>query len=228
MLQIIPAEKRFFSDMWDMSSHFLFNFAHYYDPYNEAFWNLRVFNDDFLSAESGFPMHPHKYYEIMTIVLEGTITHKDSLWNYQKIHKNEIQVTDTSTGIMHSEFNEEKTDLKLYQVWFSPPQMSPKPIYYTAKFEQKDFENNLFTLASWITKNKNILSSHLSVKRGIFEKGKSLEIDFPKYVFLYLTSGKIKINGKNILEKKYQLRSFWEKLDIQFLEKSEILVIESD
>jgi len=62
-----------------MNSHFLFSFANYYDPQNESFGNLRVFNDDFLKAESGFPMHPHKYYEIMTIVLEGTITHKDSL-----------------------------------------------------------------------------------------------------------------------------------------------------
>jgi hypothetical protein len=40
---------------------------------------LRVFNDDFLEGNSGFGMHPHKYYEIMTIMLEGTITHKDSL-----------------------------------------------------------------------------------------------------------------------------------------------------
>lgn len=228
MYQIIPKEKRFFSDMWEINSHFLFNFAHYFDPENESFWNLRVFNDDFLSARSGFPMHPHRYYEIMTIVLEGTITHKDSLWNHQKIHKNEVQVTDTATGIYHSEFNEENEDLKLYQVWFSPPDMSPKPIYYTAKFEEKDFENNLFTLASGIEENENQLSSQISVKRWIFESWKKLQINFQKYVFLYVTSGKIKINGKEILWDKDQLRSVWEKLDIEFLEKSELLVIESE
>lgn len=228
MYQIIPKEKRFFSDMWEMNSHFLFNFAHYFDPENESFWNLRVFNDDFLSARSGFPMHPHRYYEIMTIVLEGTITHKDSLWNHEKIHKNEVQVTDTATGIYHSEFNEENEDLKLYQVWFSPPDMSPKPIYYTAKFEEKDFENNLFTLASGISENENKLSTKLSVKRWKFDEGKKIEIDFSKYVFLYVTSGKVKINGKDILGEKYQLRSVWEKLDIEFLEKSEILIIESE
>ncbi|MGE4444085.1 MAG: pirin family protein [Candidatus Altimarinota bacterium] len=228
MYQIIPKEKRFFSDMGEMNSHFLFNFAHYFDPENESFGNLRVFNDDFLSARSGFPMHPHRYYEIMTIVLEGTITHKDSLGNHEKIHKNEVQVTDAATGIYHSEFNEENEDLKLYQLWFSPPDMSPKPIYYTAKFEEKDFENNLFTLGSGISENENKLSSKLSVKRGKFDAGKKIEINFPKYVFLYVTSGKIRVNGKDILGEKYQLRSVGEKLDIEFLEKSELLVIESE
>lgn len=228
MLQIIPAEKRFFSDMWDMNSYFLFNFAHYYEPNNESFGNLRVFNDDFLRAKSGFPMHPHKYYEIMTMVLEGTITHKDSLWNNQKIHKNEIQVTDTATGIFHSEFNEENEDLKLYQVWFSPPEMNIKPIYYTAHFEQTDFENTFFTLASGMEENKNTLSSKLSVKRGIFEAGKKVKIDSLKYIFLYVTSGKIKINSKDILEKKYQLRSYNEKIEIEFLEKSDVILIESE
>lgn len=227
MFQIIPSNKRFFSDMWDMNSYFLFNFAHYYDPQNESFGNLRVFNDDFLKAESWFSMHSHKYYEIMTIMLEWTITHKDSLWNHIKVSKNEIQVTNTSTGIMHSEYNEEKEDLKLYQVWFSPPEMNIKPIYYTAKFSEADFENDFFTLASGINKNKNMLSSKVSVKRGIFEAWQKVKIDFEKYVFLYLTTWKLKVNG-NILEKKDQLRSFWEKLDIEFLEKSDVIVIESE
>lgn len=227
MFQIIPSNKRFFSDMWDMNSYFLFNFAHYYDPQNESFGNLRVFNDDFLKAENWFSMHPHKYYEIMTIMLEWTITHKDSLWNHIKVSKNEIQLTNTSTGIMHSEYNEEKEDLKLYQVWFSPPEMNIKPIYYTAKFSEADFENDFFTLASGINKNKNMLSSKVSVKRGIFEAWQKVKIDFEKYVFLYVTTWKIKVNGK-ILEKKDQLRAFWEHLEIEFLEKSDVMLIESE
>ena len=169
MYQIIKKQQRFFSDMGDMNSYFLFNFAHYYEPNNESFGNLRVFNDDFLSSNSGFDFHPHRYYEIMTIMLEGTITHKDSLGNHIKVSKNHIQVTNTATGIMHSEINEEKQDLKLYQVWFSPGEMALKPVYYTASFSEKDFENNFFTLASGLVENKNTLSSKLSVKRGIFE-----------------------------------------------------------
>lgn len=228
MYQIIKKQERFFSDMGDMNSYFLFNFAHYYDPQNESFGNLRVFNDDFLKAESGFPMHPHKYYEIMTIMLEWTITHKDSLWNHINVSKNEIQVTNTSTGIMHSEFNEQKENLKLYQVWFSPVEMAMKPVYYTAKFEEKDFENTLFTLASGLAENKNQLSSRVSVKRWIFDAGKSVKIEFDKKIFLYVTNWKVKINGKEILSTKDQLRSFWEKIEVEFLEKSDVVVIVSE
>ena len=229
MIQIIPKEKRYFSDMWDMNSYFLFSFADYYDRNNEAFWNLRVFNDDFLGAKSGFPMHPHKYYEIMTIMLEWTITHKDSLWNIEKISQNEIQVTNTSTWIFHSEFNEENKDLKLYQIWFSPPEMSLKPVYYTAKFWEKDFENKLFTIASWIDENKNKLSSKISVKRGIFDPGKSIKINPLKYFFLYVTSWKIKVNWKHILTDKFQLRAEGEKeINLEFLEKTNFIIIDSE
>lgn len=229
MLQVIPSKKRFFSDMWDMNSYFLFSFAHYYDRQNESFGNLRVFNDDFLSAQSGFPMHPHKYYEIMTIMLEWTITHKDSLGNHIKVSKNEIQVTNTSTGISHSEFNEEKKDLRLYQIWFSPIDTAKNPIYYTANFTEKDFENNLCILASGLVENKNMLSSKVSVKRWIFDAGKSIKIQFDKKVFLYVTNGKIQINGKKILWAKDQLRSYWEKeIYLEFLEKSDVIIIESE
>lgn len=229
MIKIIPKEKRFFSDMGDMNSYFLFSFAHYYDRENESFWNLRVFNDDFLSAKSGFPMHPHKYYEIMTIVLTWAVTHKDSLWNHIKVSKNEIQVTNTSLWISHSEFNEENEDLTLYQVWFAPPDFSPNPIYYTTSFNEKDFENNLFTLASWIEENENKLSSKLSVKRWIFDEGKTLKISSNNNLFLYITSWKIKVNWKDILTDKFQLRATWEKeINIEFLDKTDFIVIDSE
>ncbi len=185
MIQIIPANNRYFSDMWNINSYFLFSFADYFNIDNQSFWNLKVFNDDYLSSKSWFWMHPHKYYEIMTIMLSWTITHKDSLWNYEKITKNQIQVTDTSVWIMHSEFNEENESLKLYQIWVSPENMSIKPKYFTATFFDSDFKNNLFTLASWIEENKNTLISKVWVKRGFFDKWNNLKI-ISKKIYLYM------------------------------------------
>ena len=229
MLQIIPAEKRYFSDMGNMNSHFLFSFADYYDPTNTHFWNLRVFNDDFLEGNSGFGMHPHKYYEIMTIMLEGTITHKDSLGNHIKVTKNQIQVTDTATGIAHSEINAENEDLKLYQIWFSPDDMSPKPKYFTATLQDKDFENKLAILGTGLQDHQNSLTSKLSVERWIFDAGKTLEIDYNKYVFLYVTSGKIELPNWEILNSKDQLRAFGEeKMILKFLEKTDFILIKSE
>lgn len=229
MIKIIPSSKRFFSDMWNMNSYFLFNFANYYDPTNESFGNLRVFNDDFLEAKSWFDMHPHKYYEIMTIMLDWTITHKDSLWNNIKISKNQIQVTNTSTWIKHSEINQENKSLKLYQIWFSPPNMAEKPIYYTADFNEYDYKNNFFTLASWIEKNINKLSSKVSVKRWIFDAWKTEIILCSKNIFIYITKWKLKVNNNIILSDKFQLRASNEiSLKIDFLEKSDVIIIESE
>ncbi len=229
MLHILLAKNRFFSDMWAMNSYFLFNFANYYDKDNESFGNIRVFNDDFLSSKSWFDMHPHKYYEIVTIMIDGTITHKDSLWNNEKISKNQMQVTNASTWITHSEINQEKEDLKLYQIWFSPAEIAKEPIYYTANFSETDFKNNLYILASGLVKNKNKLSSKVNIKRWIFDKGKVLNIYFDKYVFLYITSWKIRVNWKKELSKKDQLRAFGEKeIQLEFLEKTDFIVIESE
>ena len=58
-----------------------FSFANYYDPKRESWGNLRVWNDDTIAPQSGFPPHPHRDMEIITYVREGAITHPDNLGN---------------------------------------------------------------------------------------------------------------------------------------------------
>lgn len=228
MINIIPKKLRYFSDMWNMNSHFLFSFAEYYDPYNQSFWKLRVFNDDYLQWNSWFEFHPHKHYEILTLMLDWTITHKDNLWNTEKISKNEIQVTDTANWIMHSEINAEDRDLSLYQIWFSPDETSKKPIYYKSKYQDKDLENNLYQIASWIDENAiNKLTSKVEILRWIFDENKIINLNFKDYIFIYVTNWAIEVNWKKAWEKD-QVRIFWEEnIDIKFLKKSDIVVIYS-
>lgn len=228
MIQIIPSNQRYFSDMWNMNSYFLFSFADYYDPYNQSFWKLRVFNDDYLKWHSWFDFHPHKHYEILTLMLDWTITHKDNLWNIENIWKNEIQVTDTANWIMHSEFNTQNESLKLYQIWFSPDETSKKPIYYKSKYQNKDLENNLYKIASWIDKKaENKLTSKVEIYRWIFDENKIINLDFKDYVFIYVTNWEIEVNWKKAQEKD-QVRIFWEEnIDIKFAKKSDIVVIYS-
>jgi redox-sensitive bicupin YhaK (pirin superfamily) len=81
MIQIIPAAKRYIADHgWLQSAH-LFSFAEYFDPENVSFGNLRVFNDDTIEGRQGFGAHPHQDMEIVTIMLSGTLSHKDSMGN---------------------------------------------------------------------------------------------------------------------------------------------------
>lgn len=225
MKKIIRASERFFNDYGDVKSYFLFSFANYLDPKNMNWGQLRVFNDDFIAVWAGFPTHPHRHFEIITIMLSGTITHQDSLWNKEKIHPSEIQVTNTWSGISHSEFNEDSEDIELYQIWFSPKKEASEPIYYTAKYEPKDFENTLCTLVSWLTPSQHTLVSDAMIQRWVFDAGEKLEIDTQHYVFLYVTSGMVQIEDVE-LRKKDQLRIKDEWIiQLTFLEKTEILII---
>ena len=58
-----------------------FSFANYHDPDRMGWGSIRVWNDDTIAAQSGFPPHPHRDMEIVTFVRSGAITHRDSLGN---------------------------------------------------------------------------------------------------------------------------------------------------
>lgn len=82
---------------------------------------LRVLNDDTVVPSMGFGTHPHNNMEIITIILEGALEHKDSMGSGEVIHKDEIQVMSAGSGITHSEFNpSDKERVKLLQIWIFP------------------------------------------------------------------------------------------------------------
>lgn len=80
-IDIVRARDRHFTDFGWLKTYWLFSFANYYDPHNIQFGALRVFNDDIVEPWSGFPTHPHEEMEIVTIVLDGEMTHQDSMGN---------------------------------------------------------------------------------------------------------------------------------------------------
>ncbi len=122
MIFKIPAKNRFFQDHGWLKSHWLFSFSNYHDAANMQFGPLRVFNDDTILPHSGFPDHPHDTMEIITIMLEGELTHSDSMGNRALIRHGEIQRMSAGTGIVHSEYNKSDSMIHLYQLWFYPNQ----------------------------------------------------------------------------------------------------------
>nr|GFB83754.1 hypothetical protein [Tanacetum cinerariifolium] len=116
-----------------LSSYFLFSFADYFDKSNMHFGPLRVFNDDTVAPQNGFPQHPHSEMEIVTLVLEGEVSHEDTLGNRTTITAGEVQRMTSGTGLAHSEMNRQDSQLHLYQLWFMPSQKGLAPSY-----EQKD------------------------------------------------------------------------------------------
>ena len=105
MIEIIKATDRHFNDFQWLQTYWLFSFSSYFDPHNIQFGALRVFNDDVVQPGMGFPTHPHEEMEIITIVLAGEMTHKDSMGNKSVIKAGDVQRMSAGTGLTHSEFN---------------------------------------------------------------------------------------------------------------------------
>lgn len=123
---------------WLQSRH-SFSFASYYDPAHMGFSALRVINDDKVSPGAGFDTHGHKDMEILSLVLQGSIAHKDSAGNTEVLPAGEYQLMSAGRGIYHSEFNASDTaELKFLQIWIQPNTFGGEPAYQQKDFGQRE------------------------------------------------------------------------------------------
>ena len=229
-MKIIKSENLFASDKGGIKSKYLFSFGEYLDHSNMNLWHVRVMNDDIIEAKSGVPMHPHNYYEVVTVMLDGEMTHEDNFGNKETLGKNQIQVMNTGSGIEHSEMNNGSKNVKMYQLWLAPGTVVPQPSYYTAKYKPKDIKNNLYKIATGIEGDEaeNTLISPVSIHRWIFDEGESVTISYEKHILVYVTSGEAAL-WANIISKNDQLiNSLWGTVTLNFNKKTEIFVILSN
>jgi len=122
------------SDSWTnanwLKSRFHFSFAEYNNPANQNFGVLRVMNDDLVQPARGFGEHPHRDVEICTFIVQGALTHKDSMGTSETLERGAVQFMTAGTGVYHQEHNLSKTDpLRFIQIWISTRTRGLKPVY---------------------------------------------------------------------------------------------------
>ena len=128
------AAERFHSRIDWLDSWHTFSFANHHDPAWMGFGPLRVINDDRIAAGRGFGMHPHRDMEIITVMVEGQISHRDSMGHAEVLRAGEVQRMSAGTGIVHSEMNDSDQPCRLLQIWIEPSRSGITPAY-----EQKPF-----------------------------------------------------------------------------------------
>ncbi len=129
-----------------LNTYHSFSFASWYSPEHNGFGSLRVLNEDRVQPQTGFPTHPHRDFEIFSYVLDGELTHRDSMVRkgheggasadqFHRVRRGDLQFTTGGTGIAHSEFNEHDDDpVHFLQIWAVPWKRGLPPTYHTAHF----------------------------------------------------------------------------------------------
>ncbi|KAJ9478590.1 Pirin domain-containing protein [Pseudozyma hubeiensis] len=147
-LQVTPRRwhARGHADHGWLKTFHTFSFASYYDPDHMSFSNLRVINEDRVASGTGFGAHPHREAEIFSVVLKGSLEHKDSMGNTEILRRGDVQFTSAGTGIRHSEKNGGKDTCHFLQIWYTPDVSGLQPRYYTTSATDEMKRNTLKTL----------------------------------------------------------------------------------
>jgi redox-sensitive bicupin YhaK (pirin superfamily) len=149
MITLRKSEDRGSANFGWLDTRYTFSFSRYYDPEFMGFRTLRVINDDRVAPGSGFGEHPHADMEIITVVLDGALHHRDSTGSESIITPGVVQKMSAGTGIRHSEFNASTTDpLHLLQIWIEPDTNGIRPGYEEKSFGPSDWDNRLGLVAS--------------------------------------------------------------------------------
>jgi hypothetical protein len=198
MIRIIKAADRHFADHGWLKTYWLFSFSDYYDEDNLEFGTLRVFNDDIVAAGTGFGMHGHRDMEIVTVMLEGVVSHQDSMGNKTAIKAGEVQRMSAGSGVMHSEYNRGNVPLHLYQVWFPPRRPGGKPSYEQQDFSTADRRNRLLTVVSGFGHPGAMsINSDAAMSVSELDAGQRLTVPLQpgRGLFVYVTDGAAEVNG---------------------------------
>jgi len=227
MLKHIPFKSLYTSENEWLKSRFHFSFAEYYNADNINYGSLRVMNDDLIKAKKGFGTHPHRDMEIITYVIKGELTHKDSMHNKETLRRGDIQYMSAGTGITHSEMNDGEEELHLLQTWILPQQKALTPQYGSKRFSLEERQNRWLHLVGPRGSNAHInIYQDASMYVSEIDDNQKLTFVLPNGHKLYikLLEGSAYINGL-LFESGDAAELKDQDLDVKAIKNTHILLV---
>ncbi|WP_396615102.1 pirin family protein [Lysobacter soli] len=208
-----------------------FSFASYHDPARMGWGALRVWNDDTIAANTGFPPHPHSDMEIITYVRDGAITHQDNLGNKGRTEAGDVQVMSAGTGIQHAEYNLEADTTRIFQIWIIPDARGGAPTWGSKPFPKGERSGRFVTLASGIAGDEDALPIRAQARvLGLtLAAGESAEYSFDGTRFGYLVpaKGAIEVNGIRLEARDGAAIRNEGAITVKALEDAEVVLVDS-
>jgi len=230
MIRIRKAHERGHFDHGWLDTRHTFSFGDYYDKDHVAFRTLRVINEDRVQPGGEFGMHGHRDMEIISHVLEGELTHHDSMGNGSVIRPGDIQRMTAGSGIMHSEANNSAAAVVHFlQIWIVPDRKSLPPEYEQKTIPDADKLNRLCLVASPDGKSGSVrIHQDVSLFVSILEPGKTLDYNLApgRHAWIQIARGSVDLNGHLLTAGDGAAISDETALRLSAREKSEFLLFD--
>jgi quercetin 2,3-dioxygenase len=231
MLDLRPFNRLGAADHGWLKAKHHFSFGSHHDPDNMGHGALRVWNDDEIAPNTGFPAHPHANMEIITYVREGAITHQDSLGNKGRTEAGDVQVMSAGSGIRHSEYNLEPKATKIFQIWIEPTTVGGAPTWGAKPFPKADRSGQFVAIASGQADDKDALPirANARVLAVTLKAGESAHYapTATRRLYLVPAAGKVDVNGVNVNARDGLAISDERELKITALEDSELVLVDA-
>ena len=202
MINIRRSNERGHANHGWLDTHYTFSFNDYHDPQFMGFRDLRVINEDHIEPDQGFPKHGHRDMEIITYMISGELSHRDSMGNGETIRPGEVQRMTAGTGILHSEFSSPTDKTHLLQIWILPETKRLTPSYEQKLFPAEEKQGKLRLVASRGSEDGSVhINQDVKVYASILKSGDEVshKIADGRHAWVQFISGSIDVNG-DILE----------------------------
>jgi redox-sensitive bicupin YhaK (pirin superfamily) len=231
MIELRPYDSLGGGDHGWLNTKHHFSFADYQDPARTRWGSLRVWNDDTIAPQTGFPPHPHRDMEIITYVRKGAITHKDNLGNQGRTGAGDVQVMSAGTGITHAEYNLETEPTQIFQIWIIPTGTGQAPSWGARPFPKGDRSGKFVALASGFADDGDALPirTDARVLGATIKAGETAEYRLGKDRRGYLVPalGAVEIEGVRVGSGDGAAISELDTLHITALEDSELVLVDA-
>lgn len=225
------AARRSATTTYWLDSRHSFSFGDHYDPDNTHHGLLIVNNESTLQPGNGFAVHPHEDVEILTWVLSGQITHRDSIGNAEGVYPGLAQCMSAGKGILHSELNDSSTEpVQLVQMWIMPDEHGGEPSYQQREVDHDLRGGGLVTIASGMPGSAapiSVRNRNVALHCARLSPGESVTVPAAPYLHLFVARGQVTAEGAGELYENDAVRfTDSDGPRVTAVEPSEILVWE--